>query len=66
MVVDTRGREVDRGIEKLGDKGAERVGLRERWQLVAKLEILEDVLDVRREPVQVVLKIGEKLLLAAA
>ena len=36
------------------------------WQLVAELEVLEDVLDVGREAVEVVLEVGEQLLLAAA
>jgi hypothetical protein len=36
------------------------------WELVAELEVLEDVLDVGREAVEVVLEVGQKLLLAAA
>ena len=43
-----------------------RVGLGERWKLVAELEVVEDVLDVGREAVEVVLEVGEQLLLAAA
>ena len=38
----------------------------ERVELVAELEVLEDVLDVGREAVEIVLEIGEQLLLAAA
>jgi hypothetical protein len=66
VVVDAGRRQVDLGIEELVDQRAERVGARERRQLVAELEVLEDVLDVGREAVEVVLEVGQELLLAAA
>jgi hypothetical protein len=66
VVVDACRREVDVGVEELVDQCADRVGLGEGCELVAKLEVLEDVLDVGREPVEVVLEIGKQLLLAAA
>ena len=66
MVVDARWREVDRGVEKHRHQRAERVGLREGGQLVAKLEVVEDVLNIGRESVQIVLKISKKLLLVAS
>ena len=59
-------REVDLGVEELVDQRADGVGLGERCELVAELEVVEDVLDVGREAVEVVLEIGEQLLLAAA
>ena len=65
-VEDRIGAEIDFGIEELADERAERVGLGERGELVAEFEVLEDVLNVRREAVQVVLEVGEQLLLAAA
>ena len=43
-----------------------RIGLGKCGELIAELEILEDVLDVGREAVEVVLEIGKQLLLAAA
>ena len=66
VVVDAGRREVDLGVEELVDQRADRVGLRERRELVAELEVVEDVLDVRREAVEVVLEVGQELLLAAA
>ena len=66
VVVDARRREVDVGVEELVDQRADGVGLGQRLKLIAELEVLEDVLDVGREAVEVVLEIGEKLLLAAA
>ena len=58
--------EVDRRVEELLDQRAERVGLREPRDLVAELEVVEDVLDVRREAVEVGLEVGLELLLAGA
>ena len=58
--------EVDVGVEELVDQRADGVGLGERRELVAELEVVEDVLDVGREAVEVVLEVGEQLLLAAA
>jgi len=51
MVVNPGRREVDVRVEELVDQGAERVGFRERGELVPKLEVVDDVLDVRREAV---------------
>ena len=65
-IEDGIGAEIDFGIEELADERAEGVGLGEGGELVAEFEVFEDVLDVRREAVQVVFKIGEELLLAAA
>ena len=58
--------QVDVRREELLDQRAERVGLREARDLVAELEVLEDVLDVRREAVEVGLEVGLELLLAGA
>ena len=65
-IEDGIGAEIDLGIEELADERAEGVGLGERGELVAEFEVFQDVLNILREAVQVVLKIGEKLLLAAA
>jgi|GEM_PF-3076477 len=46
MVVDTCGSEVDFRIEKLVDQGAEGISFGECGELVAKLEVLRNVLDV--------------------
>ncbi len=46
VVVDAGRRQVDVGVEEFLDQGAEGVGAREGRQLVTKLEILQDVLDV--------------------
>ena len=54
------------GIEKFLDQGAKRVCLGEPRDLVAELEIVEDVLDVRREAIQISLEVGLELLLAGA
>jgi hypothetical protein len=40
-------------VEELLDQRAERVGLGEAGDLVAELEVVEDLLDVRREAVEV-------------
>ena len=65
MVVDAGGGQIDLGVEKLVYQRTERVGFRERCELVAEFEVVENVLNVGREPVQIVLKVGEELLLAA-
>ena len=54
------------GIEELLDQRAERIGLRQPRDLIAELEVVEDVLDVRREAVEVGLEVGLELLLAGA
>ena len=56
------GAEVDRRVEELFDQGAEGIGLGEPRDLVAELELLQDVLDVRREAVEVVNEVGPQLL----
>ena len=65
-VQDRVGAEVDVGSRELLDQRAEGVGLREPRDLVAELEVVEDVLDVRREAVEVGLEVGLELLLAGA
>ena len=60
------GAEVDRRVEELLDQRAERVRLREPRDLVAELEVVEDLLHVRREAVEVGLEVGLELLLAGA
>ena len=60
------GGEVDLGVEELGDEAAEGIGARERGELVAEFEVFEDVLNVFGEAVEVVLKVGEELLLGCA
>ena len=54
------------GDEQLLDQRAERIGLGEPRDLVAELELLEDVLHVGREAVEVGLEVGLELLLAGA
>ena len=54
------------GGSELLDQRAERVGLREAGNLIAELEVVEDVLHVRREAVQVRLEVGLELLLTGA
>ena len=65
--VDHRSRtQVDVGRGELFDQGTQGVGLGEARDLVAELEVLEDVLDSRREAVEVVLEVGSELLAAGA
>ena len=66
MVVDAGWREVDVRIEELVDQRSQRIGLGQRGELVTELEVVEDVLDVGREAVEVVLEIGQQLLVATA
>ena len=62
-----RGAQVDVGRGELLDQGAQGVGAGEPWDLVAELEALQDVLHVRREPVEPGLEVGgEPLRLARA
>ncbi|MDC4222974.1 MAG: hypothetical protein MPW15_01670 [Candidatus Manganitrophus sp.] len=49
--------EIDVGVEEFLDQRAERVGLGQSGDLVAELEVVEDVLDVGREAVEVVLEV---------
>ena len=65
VVVDAVGGEVDLGIEELADQGAQSVGFGESGQLVAELEVIDDVLNVGGKAVQVVFEISEKLLLGS-
>jgi hypothetical protein len=65
-VPDRMGAQVDVGRQELFDQAAERVGLREARDLVAELEVVENLLDVGREAVQVGLEIGLEVLLAGA
>jgi hypothetical protein len=66
MIVDAGRREIYIGVEEFVDQRANRVRLRQRLQLVPELEVLQNVLDVGREAVEVILEIGEELLLATA
>jgi len=66
MIVDASRRKVDFGIKELVNQRADRVRFGKCGQLIAELEVVDDVLDIGREAVQVVLEIGEELLLAAA
>ena len=65
-VLDRGGAEVDVGRGELLDQRAQGVGLREPRDLVAELEVLQDVLDVGREAVEVGLEVGLELLAAGA
>ena len=65
-VHDRIGAEVDVRREELLDQRAECVGLGQARDLIAELELLEDVLHVRREAVEVGLEIRLELLLAGA
>ena len=50
-------------VEELFDKTAEDVGINQRRDLVAELEFFQNLLDVRRKPVQVGLEVGLEFLL---
>ena len=56
------GAQVDVGGGKLLDQGAQRVGAGQPRDLVAELEVVEDVLHVGREPVEVGREVGGELL----
>jgi hypothetical protein len=66
VVVDAGRGEIDVRVQELGDQRAQRVGARQRGQLIPELEVLQDVLHVRREAVEVVLEVRQQLLLAGA
>nr|WP_245584089.1 hypothetical protein [Rubritepida flocculans] len=51
-------------MEELVDEGAERIGFDQRVDLVPELELGQDVLDVRREAIEVGGEVGLQLLLA--
>src|SRR5436190_7479429 len=65
-VQDGIGTEIDFRIKELADERAEGIRFREARHSVAKLEIAEDLLNVRRKSVEVIHEILLKLLLAAA
>ena len=58
--------QIDRRIKKLLNQGAERIGFGEARELIAELEVIEDLLYVGREAVEICLKIRPELLLACA
>ena len=60
------GTEVDVGSRELLDQRAEGVGLRKARDLVAELEVVEDVLHIRGEAIEVGLEVRLELLLAGA
>jgi hypothetical protein len=66
VVVEAGRADVDLRREELLDERAECVGFGELGDLVAKLEVLQDVLDVRGESVEIGLEVGLELLLARA
>ena len=57
MVVETRGGEVEAGVEVLLDQRAEGIGLGQSGDLIAELEVVEDLLHVGREAVEVRLEV---------
>jgi hypothetical protein len=58
--------EIDRGIEELFDKCAERVGPRELGDLVAEFEVVQNFLHVWREAIEIGLEVCLQLRLARA
>jgi hypothetical protein len=58
--------QVDRGVEELFDECTQRVGFGQARDLVAELEVVDDLLDVGREAIEVGAKIGLQLLAARA
>ena len=65
-VEDGPGAEVDRAVEELFQEEAEDVGFDQGRNLVVKLELLQDLLDVGRETVEVGLEVGPQLLAPGA
>ncbi len=63
VVEDGPGAEINIRIKELLNQSANGVGLRERRQLVTKFEVLEDVLDILREAIEIVVEIRKELLL---
>jgi len=51
------GLEIDRRVEELLDQETERVRFDERRELIAELELVEHLLNVRGEPVEVGLEV---------
>src|SRR5260370_17711228 len=64
VVVELSWGQIDLGIEELVDQGAECVSFREGGELVPKFEVVDDVLNVGREAVQILLDVAEHLLLS--
>jgi hypothetical protein len=58
--------QVDRIVEELLNQESQRVSLDERRNLVAELEFFQNLLNVRREAVQIRLEVGLELLPASA
>ena len=58
--------QIDRRVGELLNQRAERVRTREPRNLVAELEAIEDLPNVRREPVEVGLKVRTQLLLGSS
>ena len=56
--------QVDRGVRELLNQRPECVRTREPRDLVSELEAVEDLLDVRREPIEIGLEVSTQLLLA--
>ena len=65
QVADGARAEVDILVEELFDERAKGIGLRQAWDLVPELEVLQNVLHVRREPVEVDLEVVPQLLLGS-
>ena len=63
---DRTGTQVHVRREELLDQRAEGVGLGQAGDLVPELELLQNVLDVRREAVEIRLEVGLELLLTGA
>jgi hypothetical protein len=59
------GAEIDVRIEKLLDQRPQGIGFGKRGNLVVEFEVFEDVLDIGREAVEIVLEVLSKLLMAA-
>jgi len=58
--------QIDGWIEKLFEQETEDVGLHERGDLVAELELVQQLLNVRREAVEIRLEVGLQLLTTGA
>ncbi len=66
IVVEHRvGAQIDVRVEELLNQGAECISLGQCGDLVAELEVFQDVLDVLRKTIQVVLEVLAELLLVA-
>ncbi len=63
-VQDRPGAEVDRAIQEFLQQKAQCVRFHQGWDLVAELELVQNLLDVGREPIQIGLEVGPQLLLS--